>query len=135
MSTLVISIGFSCPRLEQHLRVLDRHLVEHLIALRGEALEDLHVLGVKEAAARKPGLRRKPDRLDHERVAFPVAHGMTRELGLADRPLVERAAVRRDDAEVGITAAAVAAATVDQGDVVVGGEDAPGRALPRMPIG
>src|SRR6185503_9338674 len=120
------------PRLEQHLRVLDGRLVEQLIALAREALEDLHVLGVEEATAREPGLRYESDRLDHERVAFPVADGVTRVLGLA-RPLgIERAAVGRDHAEVRITAAAVAAVTIEQGDVVVGREDAPRRSLSRL---
>src|SRR5262245_32589516 len=96
-------------RLEQHLRVLDRHFVEHLIALAREALGDLHVLGVEEAAAREPRLGREADRLDHERVSVPVADGMTRVFGLAGLLWVERAAVGRDHAQVRIAAAAIAA--------------------------
>src|SRR4026207_732548 len=49
------------PWLEQHLRILDRHFVQQLIALTSEALEDLHVLGVEEASAREPGLRYESD--------------------------------------------------------------------------
>src|SRR5690606_15423678 len=49
------------PGLEEHLRIVDRHLVKHLIALPREALGDRHVAGVEEAAAREPCRRREAD--------------------------------------------------------------------------
>src|SRR5690606_9874718 len=119
------------PRLQQHLGILDDHLVEHLVALAREALDDPHVPGVEDAAAREPGRRLEADRLDHERVAFPVAERMAGVLRLQDLPRVELAAVRRDDAEIRITAAAVAAAAVDQRDVFLGVEDTARRTLTR----
>src|SRR5439155_26829732 len=41
-------------RLHQHLRVFDRDVVQERIALTGESLDDVHFIGMEQAAAPQP---------------------------------------------------------------------------------
>src|SRR5215510_6598037 len=61
------------PGLQEIDRVLDRHFVQHVVALARELLDDPQLVGVEPAAASQPGLVGKPDGVEDERVAFPAA--------------------------------------------------------------
>src|SRR5262249_51209879 len=66
------SPGGHDPRLDQHLRILDRDFVEDLVPGAGELLDDAHLVGVEEAAASQPGFIGEPDGVQDERVAIPA---------------------------------------------------------------
>src|SRR4051812_10667556 len=63
-------------RFRQHVRVLERQVVEDGIALAPELLDDVHLVGMKVAAAPNPGRVHEADGVEHERLALPVPHGI-----------------------------------------------------------
>src|ERR1700750_208023 len=62
------------PRLREYIRIFDGDLVENLIALSRELLDEVHLVGVEEAASREPGAVDERVRVDDEGVAFPAAN-------------------------------------------------------------
>jgi hypothetical protein len=53
--------------------------VQDLIARAREPLHDAHVAGMEETATTQPCRIDERDGLDHQRVAFPLAHGICRD--------------------------------------------------------
>src|SRR5881394_292126 len=123
--------GIHDPRLREHDRVLDGHLVEHLVTLAGELLDDVHLIGVEQAASAEPGLVGEADGVEHQRVAFPPADRVPHVRVLKRTLRIVRTPVERDHAEVRVPAAAVDPASVEHRDVVVGVEYPRGRSVPR----
>ena len=102
---------------DEHFRVLDRDLVEHLVPGSRELLDDVHLVGVEQAAAAEPGLVGEPDGVEHERVAFPAADRVPGVRVLERALRVVLAPVGRDHAQLRVPAAAVEPAPVDHRDV------------------
>src|SRR6185503_17233610 len=103
---------------------------EDLVALTREALDDVHVLRVEEAATREPREVVEPDGIEHQRIAFPTADRGAHVRGLALLRIV-LASVGRHDAVLALPAAAVGVLTIEEDDVVLVLDDAPRRAVPR----
>ena len=59
------------PWLDEVVGILDGHLVKNLIALPSQLLNDVHVGGMKQAAASEPGGIDEVGGIDHQRVALP----------------------------------------------------------------
>src|SRR5688572_20514777 len=64
------------PGFEKRLGVVDGHFVQDFIALARELLHDAHVAGVEEAATSQPCRINERNRIDHQRVALPLADGV-----------------------------------------------------------
>src|SRR5580698_1029071 len=121
------------PRLRQRLGIVHSDFVQNLIALTREFLDDVHRIGMEETAAREPRAVDERNGVEHQRIAFPVAHGVSIIRGLDGLLLVVLAAIRRDDTEFIISSAAIGVLAVEENDVVTRLDDAPGRALARIP--
>ena len=92
--------GGGCPRLRQHLRIVDRDLHDEVVLRRTRnALDDAQLVAVKPRAGivdERPLV--EPDRIDDERVALPA--GGTVAVKQRLRILGVRASIGVDDAEV-----------------------------------
>src|ERR1700733_1927087 len=62
------------PRLHQYSRVLNRDVVQQYITLTPEFLDDMHQLGVEQAAAPQPRRIDERNGVDYQRIAFPTSH-------------------------------------------------------------
>ena len=59
------------PWLDEHVGILDGHLVKNLVALPGQLLNDMQIGGMKQAAASEPRRIDEVGGIDHQRVALP----------------------------------------------------------------
>src|SRR5215475_2424622 len=119
------------PGLDEHLRILDRHLVPEFIAHTREFLDGMHAAGVEEAASSKPRRVDEVDGVDDERIPFPVADTLPIVRGQARHPRVPLAAIRRDVAEFLVSAAVIGIRVVEEDDVFILLDDPPWRVVAR----
>src|SRR5688572_33035296 len=66
--------GREHQRFGQHVRVLERQVVEDGIALTPELLDDVHLVGMEVPAAPDPCRVDEADGIEHERIALPASY-------------------------------------------------------------
>src|SRR5215472_3010670 len=119
------------PWLDEHVGILDSHLVKNFIALPGQLLDDMQVGGMEEAAASEPRRIDEVGGIDHQRVALPFTDRKPEVIGF-DR-VGARTAVGRDVAVFVVSAAVIGILIIEEDDVSRGLDNARWRALPRDP--
>src|SRR5215472_91087 len=128
-----ITPDYACrqhPWLDQYSRVFNRDVVQDHVALTREFLHDMHLLGVEETAAPKPGRIDERDGIEHQCVAFPTADGVS-QIRRLDRFLgIMLAVIGRDDAILAVSAACIAS-LIEKDHVIIRLYDPPRWALAR----
>ena len=64
------------PRLNEHLRIVDRHVVSDFISNTCELLDDMHAAGVQEAPSSQPRRIDEINGVDDERISFPGSYAV-----------------------------------------------------------
>src|SRR5712691_1047709 len=88
------------PRLQQHSGILHRDLVVESVALAPKFLDHMHVVGMEISASIEPRGVVEANRVNDERVALPMSHGIPVKAHVLRPHRIVPAAVRRNDPEI-----------------------------------
>src|SRR5690606_1092388 len=99
--------GRHYPRLDEHLRIFDRHVVVELVPDTGKPLDDAHAARMDEAASSQPGRIVEIDGFDDERIPLPGSYALPIERREVLLQRAQLAAIRRDVAVLVVAAAVI----------------------------
>src|SRR5262249_23503701 len=103
------------------------------IAFTPELLNDMHLVGMEVSAAPDPRGVDEANGIEHEGIALPAPYSIAEVLVVEPRVGRVLAAVGRDHAKFRHAPAGIGKLLVEERDVVLRLEDAPWRALARVP--
>src|SRR4030095_5181311 len=130
VSSLAQEAGRPRPRLTEHLRIFDRHVVPEFISNTCEFLDDMHAAGVEETPASQPRRIDEINGVNDACIPFPGSYAVPVVRCQARRPWVSLATICGNVAEFGGSATVIGIRSIEEDDVFIVLDDPPGRPVP-----